>query len=789
MKKKVAFLMASVMTLSMMPTINSYASSENKLSNGNITVLEKTMFYEPGINKPGLNTNQSKVKYLSEGNYLNIKLENDVATGASFGLELENAKFAFDTNSFTTSTPINTDKGTINGKTYTRYNVDNYGWSGEANDYTLTVDVDNYATVKLERKMYDAETIKIPLITRMDENLTNNKKATVRVIAGNSGVSSNNLVFATISKGSTNAYVENAQTGKNKITIEKLIVKENVAGSMNPVDGDGFYLDLPSGYTFSGTPSISGVNVGWNDSSYAFENNNRKINFKFWNFRPATTGIMGQIVITGLNIVPNSSSDTVNKEEIKISIGNIGNSDMVTSDDFTAGTRADYSMSFKTDGTVPTLLNGYYDNNSYTNDRAKSVKVIVAEETAGSLINGGDLVLTLSDSAKINAVKIEDKENISQSINGTYKLGDNGNVEVKENKVTLRGIGNSSSSNDKAKFTISFYLSIESGFVGDVTMKVSGDAIRNNTTVEPVVIAKAINPLNATVNTTYITPGQTVELGDIVLTEQMNSKGYSSLEEGKTVMLGFNNNNNYLSIVGNPTVKTENGLTVKNVKTSSTNASGSALSFTIDDASSRNKASKITISGLKVAASAATPQGTYALVAGGSAVAGNSNSIIGSNNVASFATDGIAVAKLSYGGKVAMKITIGDKMVNVNGQNVEMKLAPFIDKDTGTTYMQVSDIVKATGKTCTFFDNRIQKVEGMDKTLFVTFGDRTFQKDKSIVKIANQTIPETMTNEQGQAVKMLIKDDYTCIPLRYFVEKVLNQKVNWDKDNQTVTVE
>ena len=149
----------------------------------------------------------------------------------------------------------------------------------------------------------------------------------------------------------------------------------------------------------------------------------------------------------------------------------------------------------------------------------------------------------------------------------------------------------------------------------------------------------------------------------------------------------------------------------------------------------------------------------------------------------------MTIATLSYGGKVAMKITIGNKMVNVNGQNVEMKLAPFIDPNTGTTYMQVSDIVKATGKTCTFFDNRVQKVEGMDKNLFVTFGDRTFEKDKSIVKIANQTIPETMTNEQGQAVKMLIKDDYTCIPLRYFVEKVLNQKVNWDKDNQTVTVE
>lgn len=135
-----------------------------------------------------------------------------------------------------------------------------------------------------------------------------------------------------------------------------------------------------------------------------------------------------------------------------------------------------------------------------------------------------------------------------------------------------------------------------------------------------------------------------------------------------------------------------------------------------------------------------------------------------------------------------MKITIGDKVAVINGQEVEMKMAPFIDAATGTTYMQASDIVKATGKTCTFFDNRIQNVEGIDKTLFVTFGDRTFEKGKSIVKIASQTLPETMTNEQGIAVNMIIKDDYTCLPLRYFVEKVLGQTIDWNGTDSTVTV-
>lgn len=791
MKKKLAFLMASVMTFSMMPAINSYASSDNKLSNGNILVSEKTMFYEPGVTKPDVRDGQDEVKYTAEGNYLNIKLDNDITSNAAIGLDLTNAKFAFDWDKYTKSTPIDETKGEIHEKdVYYRY-------ASKPNeqsklDYVLMVNSETNATVYIERDMKANETIQIPLIARMNKDITTGS-AKVSV-EGKGGISSNSgLTFASISKGSTNAYVENLQTGKNKIKIDRLVIKENVIGAMKVgKNGEGFYLEAPGNYTLAkGSEfSVTPVNLWFTGCKAEYSNNsNRRLNFYFTDFEPATS-LKGQIIINDLYLIPDSSSEKIESEEVKINIDNIGSSDMVTAQEIKAGNRADYAMSFKTEGTVPTLLNGYYDNDDLTNDRTKSVKLVVSEQTVGSLINGGDLILTLSDSAKINAVKIENKSNIKQSINGTYNLGDNrDSVEVKENKVTFRGIDRASNSSDeKAKFEISFYLSIESGYVGDVTVKVSGDAIRS-TAVDPVVIAKAVNPLNGTAATTYFTPGQTVELGDIVLTEQMNSKGYSSLEENKTVTVGFNNNNNYLSIVGTPTVKTENGLEVKDVKTTNTNASGSALAFTIKTASSKNKASKITISGLKVAASSATPEGTYDLVAGGNAIAGNSNSLIGSDNKASFATDGMTIATLSYGGKVAMKITIGNKMVNVNGQNVEMKLAPFIDKDTGTTYMQVSDIVKATGKTCTFFDNRIQKVEGMDKTLFVTFGDRTFQKDKSIVKIANQTIPETMTNEQGQAVKMLIKDDYTCIPLRYFVEKVLNQKVNWDKDNQTVTVE
>ncbi len=823
MKKKIAFLMASIMAVSTvtMSKVNSFASSENKLSNGNITVSEKTLFYEPGADVTvNALMDQSDVKYLAEANYLNINLEDAIKADAEFSIELENAKFAFDAGEkyLKDKSPLK-DASAYDSKTgvYTRNANADVKPVAELG-YTLTVNDENNATVKLTKVASEntvtegteatvtdsaSETvtegiIKIPLVVRMDETLTSGT-AKVIVRAGNSGLSSNSLVFATIYKGSTTTSVPSSdvQTGKNKIGIPRIVIKENVAGSMRVSDGNGFYLELPSGYYFSKKPATEdftfvNVSVADKDADLVTEltSGGRILNVKFNKFSPSSNGLIGQIIIKNLEILANSSNELNGSEDIKITIDNLGSSEMVTSQEFLAGTRVDYGLTFKTDGTVPTVLSGYYDSANLINDKTKSVKVTVSEETAGSLINGGNLIFTLSDSVKINAVKIEDRENITQA-NKTYALEDNtdANVEVKANKVTLRNIRSTTSttSSDKSKFSISFYLSVEPGFEGDVSVSVSGDAIRNNTSMDPVVIAKAVNPLAVTVATNYIKPAQTIELSDIVLTEQLNSKGYSALEESKTVSIGFANNNHYLSFVGTPTIKTENGLTVKDVKTSNT-SSGSILTFTIDDASSKNKVSKLTISGLKVAASASTPQGTYGLVMGGNAVAGNSTAIVSGTDKATFATDGMLIAKLQYGGKVAMKITIGDKVAVINGQEVEMKMAPFIDAATGTTYMQASDIVKATGKTCTFFDNRIQNVEGIDKTLFVTFGDRTFEKGKSIVKIASQTLPETMTNEQGIAVNMIIKDDYTCLPLRYFVEKVLGQTIDWNGTDSTVTV-
>lgn len=789
-KKATALTLATVLTLSAVPFVNSinvFADSTNRISN-NASVSRRTIFYEPGIDAPKLSGSSGKVKYVTSGSYLNIRPDETIEKESIFNLSLVNAKFAFQNwNTYLTTTPIDENKGSIDGDVYTK-----------TDEYKLTVIDDDYASVELLKEFAKDEVIRIPMIVRMDEDLESGS-AKVKIEANNTGISGNSsgITFASINKGATKTTVKNVQTGKNKILIKELLITENVAGSMNPDEGEGFYLELPSGYYFSkesGFKVDASVNVS-GTSSAELKNGSRRLEVTFSDFDPATSS-PGRIKITGLAIIPKNDSDNITKEDIMIDIGNIGG-EMVTEETFKAGVIADYGVGFSTSGTVPTILNGYYDSTSASNEKVKSVKVVVSEDTANSLINGGDLTLKISDKAKIRAVKIEDAENL-KSINGTVELGNTEHgVEVKDSKVILRGLERSDSdSSSKAKFTITFYLSVESGYEGDISLTVSGDALRKNSSSsddQTFVIAKAVNPISVDVQTNNFKPGTTVELEDIVLTENKVSNGskknQSAFEEDKTFVFGFKNNNNYLSIVGTPTVKVENG-SVKDVRVNNSSRNGSNLSFKIKETSSGSNVSKITISGLKVSSSASTPQGSYDFVVGGTAIAGNSTTLIGTDsNKASFSTDGITVAKLQYGGTIAMKITIGDRLAIINGKNVEMKVAPFIDPATGTTYMQVSDIVKATGMNCSFFDNRIHKLDGMNKNLFVTFGSRTFEQNTSSVRIYGEMIPETMTNEQGFPVNMIIKDDYACLPLRYFVEKVLGQKITWNGTDNTIVVE
>jgi hypothetical protein len=839
-KKGIAFLMALLMMLSTMPAVKIFARSDNYINSGSVVISDKTLLRESGANAQGSN---SKINNITDTRSLIIELDNSVSLKANdrIQINLENANFFFRNNdteliaepadkgdsaknvyqealSMVGDGATTTSTESYGGLSNSTYNTGDgvwfvssansksgvyarYGNGSHSLSYLLQVHDDSWAelimpsTYKPNDDQED-DFFEVPMVVRTIEDV-NSGDVQVAIDSNSYGITGSTLTFATITSGTggiTVATIPSIKTGKNSIAIDKITIKEKVLGTIN-VGSDsgsqGFYLELPSGYEFANSNisvTASGLDLVGLTTSFDGSNNNR-INVKLTNVARTSSGSgYGRIFIEGVTIIPTDDDDdaTRQNEDIELNIGNIGYS-MLTEQTLLVARYSDYGLTVETKESVTTLTNGYLEisgNNLATNDYNKSAKLTVSEDTIGSLIDGRNLELRMeSDSVKIAAVKIDNVDNIS-GISGTHYLGETGKVKVKEDKVVLNSL-QKSDPNQKSKFSATFYLSIESGYVGDVSVSLYGTSISADYE-EPIVIAKSINPLITSISTTYITPGTTCNIPDIVLTEQMNSEGYSSLKAGTRVKIGFQNNNNYLAFVGTPQVTTSGGLKVDSVS-----KDGGTISFRIKSNSSKNSPSSMTISGLQVSSSNSTPKGTYAMVIAGNAIAGNSNSAtryITGISVPSFSTDGLGIAKLQYGGSISLKLNIGDNTAIVNGKEVEMQVAPFIDSQTGTTYMQVSDIAKVTGRTCSFFDNRVQQVEGIANNLFVTIGDRTFQKDRSVVQIDGKSAPETMTNEDGVAVNMLIVNDYTCIPLRYFITKVLEQNITWNGVDNTITV-
>ncbi|MDR1150472.1 MAG: copper amine oxidase N-terminal domain-containing protein [Clostridiales bacterium] len=694
-------------------------------------------------------------------------------------------------------------------------------------DYAMEIDRDDRATVTLMRPLVPNDSnlnnITIPLVTKADENLGDGKKLTVS-ISGNA-FSASTLDFATVTKGSTTVEVDtrNLETAADEFNVPEIRIKENIAGALNLTSGARIQLRLDNGYEFDDpdnfSVTIDGSNALYGTNDFTIDGKSIYITLK----RQDNTTSKRTIKINGLKIYSTRSSAPSGLEEIKMrlidsSLPEMGFKVGFTEEDFVVAKRSSQNLSLKVEyddkDEVPTLFNGttYYDDKDYENENNKTATLILKELTSDSL-RKGNLKFTFPSEVKVKGLEILSSENLSDSFNDNiYFDNESSGVNFNSNEVTLKSLKNNS---DKAKLEleIAFYLEIDLGFEGDIVANLSGTAVGNLDVQKDIVVAKAINAMSSNNQTTKFTPGETVTLDDIILTENVDSNGNTFLESfepsydqarsyaivsksnrssetSKKIIICFKNLNNYFSFVGDPKIEViEGNLKLKNYKIyngKSAYLAGNSLLLEVDESSSDGLPSKISISELKVSSVSNVPKGSYDIIMG-VGVDENSessfyDSIISNTNA--------KIATLQYGeGKINLKITIGNENVELNGQEVQMKYAPFIEPSTGTTYMQVSDIARLVDLPVSFFDNRVEKLEGLANSLFVTLGNRTFEIGKSAVRIDTSTIPETMTNEQGVSVPALLKDDYTCLPVRYFIEKVLNQKITWNGEDNTIIVE
>ncbi|MDR1560106.1 MAG: hypothetical protein LBS84_10505, partial [Clostridiales bacterium] len=307
MKKRVALLLAALMSLSML-SVNVFAATNNYVDN-RVTVPDASAIVEHGLNFTATTYLRSAGNltgdpdWYVDGTDLVVPLQRDVITGYQFKLTLSNAKWFFRNNVGDANNVVSTEdfplaaepgnpestydkaKGQLNSRyVYERTTpggittISGVPYSEAL--YTLEVSRlnDNVATVTVKGN-YPADyppqqnwVFRIPLVTYIGDS---NVEATVSVDPGNtSTVTQQKVIFANTAEGKTNSTAKDVTVARDVFELDTFVVSELRVGSIR--DGEIIKLSLPYGYRFS--DNLADIRVGvesglaWGDGSTGYGN-------------------------------------------------------------------------------------------------------------------------------------------------------------------------------------------------------------------------------------------------------------------------------------------------------------------------------------------------------------------------------------------------------------------------------------------------------------------------------------------------------------------------------------
>jgi len=599
-------------------------------------------------------------------------------------------------------------------------------------------------------------------------------------------------------------------------------------------------LGLTGAWIYTGSETSSTSTNGW-DYALNYKNpgsssEDRSTLVLTLNGIGRSENVLGAVYINGLEFyaLENAAYGPVNAEITNVD----SNIEVVTNQTFLAGTRVDWTISLKALGTIPELVNGRYDAEEPWNasDVHKTAKVQFKENTTAAWWSQRQTVFSLPEGVKFRKVqityvdKMDDYEDALKNTSYTssyygYNPGSgiyindaekHGNVTVDGNQL----IWNNLKVNADKKATIEFdaWVSIESGFQGDVTLSVSGSAIPEQPgTVPAVVIAKQISPISISTKITDVKIGyQYVSTASIELTETKAG----ILEKGKDVRVSVTDlvsTDLFFSSDTKVAVKNagESGaLKIKNVQNVTASSgtvyglavNGGTIKFEIDAASS--KASTIVISDVAVKVDRTVPETNkypYQVVVWGKAIANNyqyindsehyryprtSNSVNGTNYAKDlFGTAGIKADYIrivtSANDKpnvlyAEVRVTIGEKYYTVNGKQSDMDAAAYISTASNSTMVPLRFVSNALG-----ISNEGVIWDGDNRTVTIIAPDGKIAQ----FKIGDSTMtlngtPVTMMSPDGLPVVAEIVGDRSYVPFRALGD-AFAIPVTWEEDTQS----
>ena len=587
MKKFLSMVMAAAMVVSLVPATAFAASGDFKTT---AKVVDAKNYTEREI---------KEAKGLVKGPEVQLTFTTADWTESGSDLEftftLDNAK-------------VTNNSGNVKGvSAFLRLDGSTIGYDAkyvDEDEFTVTIP----ATYSKEIRRGDILALKVSDGTYgivMDKT-SKGKTATVSVDSDDATVTNgDDLVIASVeSKGIKASVKDTVDIATEEVaTLKEIKVEPSVGADFAAIVADQnkaeLTLKLPSGYEFT-----KGTAVKVNGKSVEFTNDDDEITIKatkldleadVWKI----TGLEVEAVsakagATGTVKIGLTGSDTVSVEAIKVV-------------DYTV------TMSVDKDEDVPVIYSGVnVDNKGITDDSDhESLEVTIKESFAGAWNNSKDFTLSVPEGVYVVDVTgatfdndaNDDGFDTDKWFAEAYNEGDFVDLTFKR-----RGWEETrpDTKQDPAELTFTLVLVADPNFEGDVTLKLTGDAVDEQKVtiakfVKPFVVEAQQNDMQIDYRNTEIPTSVVIKEAEAGLWDK-NTKFELSLDK-----IDFDDE-------GKLAVDKKSGLEVKDneVKFTDVKDGNDTLSFTIDSRSDDEPAT-VTISGMQLYMDRSLPAGAYDL--------------------------------------------------------------------------------------------------------------------------------------------------------------------------------
>lgn len=630
-----------------------------------------------------------------------------------------------------------------------------------------------------------------------------------------SGGGTYTIATSTDTDGSTTTTISEVNYFEDDIYLDDITIKENVKGTFDVTKNNGrIKLRLSGGFVFSNNQDRFSVTAGTNAddtvsvTTYYVDDDTLEFDLpsKWSNTEKATS-----IIIHDVKVV---SDDDDKWGDVNITFSGAG----ITKETLKVAERADFGFQLTLEEEVPTLYAGrtYVANSDIDEEMNEAAEVKFKEMIENTYIGERALQFTVPDGIKIFGYEINDKKYFDFS---------DAAIKVKEDGTVLEiGKGVVPNTNETSEFKLKLYISADADFEGDVVLSAKGAGVGEGV-IDDVVIAKVATPITLSATPTVTNMGyQAIATSDIKITEATDG---ILLKDGEVVLdldAAFGGTEIGFSDSSDLTYEITGDLQIKNFKVGDyKDADGKTregvIRFTIDK-TSYTEPSTITIKNVSIGSTRSVPFGAYDLKLLGDAVVNNyvdnaadyrknwdkNNSydypaeIDGDTAYDPLAyfdtTDSYSMAEYLTIKTVTgtfddvVEVSIGETTCTVNGEAHDMGVAPYIQTSSNSTMVPLRFVSVALGVD----SDSLGDPDASDrvvwnaatKTVTLYYGQGTGQKIVQFTAGSNNMIVDGNPIAMDYGVVAEITDSRMFVPFRA-LGNALGIKVQWNADTKTAT--